>query len=495
MGLMRIGQGEGSQIIQLFGRGVRLRGFDKSLKRSNALNMKTPSHLTELETLQVFGLKADYMDKFKEYLKEEELPTETTIEFTLPTFTKQTWRKKLHIVKPKTGKEFINFPLNLSSDVSSWQEKNTIKLDLFPKLQAVSANGSTLVTANKETVYLQKQNLLFLDYDRLCLELRSFAKAKGWQNLNIEKSTVKELLQQTAWYEMTAPKAVLNSPQNWQSVNFWHEIAMTLLRKYCESFYKEQAKKNAEYEYAELAETDKNFVGEYTVKLVVSENYDDILAKLEELKNWIEKRRRVIEDKQAPPSDIDAIFTNGTWKYQSILALKLEQHLYLPLISLENKDLVKISPVELNKGERKFVEDLYQHIETDTAYFADKEVFLLRNQPRTGIGFIEADNFYPDFILWLIVKGKQFIVFLDPKGLRNLEGLDDTKIAFFKTIKDIEGKIEQDNLTLDYFTLSDTPKREIQWAKKLTEKDFQDNHVLFLDESDYLKTLFAMIEK
>lgn len=496
MGLMRIGQGEGSQIIQLFGRGVRLQGFEKSLKRSNALNMKTPSHLTEIETLQVFGLKADYMDKFKEYLKEEELPTDETVEFILPTFTKQYWKqKKLQIIKPKAGKEFSGIAVSLDEPVSGWQEKNTIKLDLFPKLQAVSGKDSTLVTSSREILSLSKMSLRFLDYDRICLELRSFAHAKGWQNLNINPNAVKELLHNPNWYELTAPKSIFNEPKSWTGVRFWHEIAMTLLRKYSESFYKEQAKKNAEYEFVEIEETDKNFIGEYTVKLVVNENYADILKKLEELKNWIEQRRQIIDEKEIKNKNVDAIFAGGSWKYQNIIALKLEQHLYLPLISLENKELVKISPVELNKGERKFVEDLYKFIETEKDYFADREVFLLRNQARTGIGFIEADNFYPDFILWLIVAGKQFITFLDPKGLRNLEGFDDTKIAFFKTIKEIEAKIIQQDLTLNYFTLSDTPKREIQWAKNIGVEDFKENHILFLDETGYLKTLFAMIEE
>ena len=39
MGLLRIGKGEGPQVIQLFGRGVRLKGKDKSLKRSHALGV------------------------------------------------------------------------------------------------------------------------------------------------------------------------------------------------------------------------------------------------------------------------------------------------------------------------------------------------------------------------------------------------------------------------------------------------------------------------
>ena len=35
MGLMNVGKSEGAQIIQLFGRGVRLKGYDLSLKRSD----------------------------------------------------------------------------------------------------------------------------------------------------------------------------------------------------------------------------------------------------------------------------------------------------------------------------------------------------------------------------------------------------------------------------------------------------------------------------
>ena len=58
-----------------------------------------------------------------------------------------------------------------------------------------------------------------------------------------------------------------------------------------------------------------------------------------------------------------------------------------------------------------------------------------------GIGFFEAWNFYPDFILWLLVNEKQYINFIDPKGLRNRKGIDDPKIAFYKTIKSIENDL------------------------------------------------------
>src|SRR5580704_17731885 len=58
MGLMNVGQTEGSQIIQLFGRGVRLKGFGSSLKRSGKAqlpdDMRRPKHIGVLETLSIF---------------------------------------------------------------------------------------------------------------------------------------------------------------------------------------------------------------------------------------------------------------------------------------------------------------------------------------------------------------------------------------------------------------------------------------------------------
>jgi len=76
MGLMNVGQTEGSQIIQLFGRGVRLKGFDMSLKRSSKTQLpdevKRPKHIGVLETLSIFGIRANYMAQFRDFLEEDD---------------------------------------------------------------------------------------------------------------------------------------------------------------------------------------------------------------------------------------------------------------------------------------------------------------------------------------------------------------------------------------------------------------------------------------
>ena len=76
MGLMNVGKSEGSEIIQLFGRGVRLKGYGMCLKRSSQLDgIPKPEHIGLLETLNIFGIRAQYMQQFKEYLEEEGLPS------------------------------------------------------------------------------------------------------------------------------------------------------------------------------------------------------------------------------------------------------------------------------------------------------------------------------------------------------------------------------------------------------------------------------------
>ena len=87
MGLMNIGRGEGAQIIQLFGRGVRLKGYDMSLKRSIRAALPSevnpPRHIADLETLSISGVRADFMAQFQDYLREEGLPTEGPAVFVL----------------------------------------------------------------------------------------------------------------------------------------------------------------------------------------------------------------------------------------------------------------------------------------------------------------------------------------------------------------------------------------------------------------------------
>ncbi|MCL6546837.1 MAG: hypothetical protein K6T61_16610, partial [Bryobacteraceae bacterium] len=175
------------------------------------------------------------------------------------------------------------------------------------------------------------------------------------------------------------------------------------------------------------------------------------------------------------------------------------RHLYEPLIYVGN-DLIEVKPVVLeNEGERDFVLDLKEFCESDEGkqFLDGKELYLLRNMSRgRGIGFFEAGNFYPDFILWLLAGDRQYVSFIDPKGLRNLEGPEDPKIRFHLTIKDLERQLGDPAVVLNSFIVSSTRVPEVAWWDDgMTKEEFEARNVLFQreDRATYIEKLLGKV--
>jgi hypothetical protein len=134
---------------------------------------------------------------------------------------------------------------------------------------------------------------------------------------------------------------------------------------------------------------------------------------------------------------------------------------------------------------------------SNTALFKDKHIFLLRNLSRgRGIGFFEEATFYPDFILWLKQDARQQIVFIDPKGIRNLGNFNDPKIQLHLKIKDIQVRLAQPHVSLESFIISVTKFADIQRLfgdGQHTQADFTAHHVLF-QQGDYIQQLFSALD-
>jgi Type III restriction enzyme, res subunit len=492
MGLMNIGKTEGSQIIQLFGRGVRLKGYLYSLKRSRRLENKSvivPRNIELLETLNVFGLQADYMEQFKEYLEAEGLPTETLKEIILPVVTLEHWQKKrLKMIRIKEGGEFNRQTASFSSEVpTEFYGKKKIKVDTYPKIQAIDGFKQKVTDGTKNTALFEDYHIAFMNLDEIFLELQAFKNERGWFNFSISKNEIRELLLQKDWYELLMPQSELLTPLSFNNQRRWQETATSLLKNYIESYYK--ANKNeyekSKYEYYELDPQDKNFIDSY--RIIIEESQTEIAAKLEELKTLIESRQ---------------LLTEGKWQFNNLTAIGFNRHLYLPLLACEGKGVVKISPVSLNEGERDFVEDLQNYCERKPDYFKpnERELYLLRNQSRgRGVGFFEAGNFYPDFILWILRQDKQFVSFIDPKGILNLEhGIDNPKIKFHKSVKELEKNLHSTapDIVLNSFIISNTFLNQISWRNSLSKNDFEKNHVFFQkeDKNLYIEKILQRIE-
>ncbi|QYJ17333.1 hypothetical protein Rxycam_03181 [Rubrobacter xylanophilus DSM 9941] len=490
MGLMNVGKNEGSQIIQLFGRGVRLKGLNFSLKRSSQIPYTRhprhieilDRHIEILETLNVFGVSADYMQQFKEHLEEEGLPSNDNIEEIILPVSKTLNGKKLKTIRLKEGVDFrengprpeLDTPNSLCDALA---RKLPVKLDWYPKVSALeSRNGA--VTAVRDAGKLEPRHLAFINLDEVYFDLVRYKNERGWHNLTISKEKVVELLKNPGWYELAIPSEDLEfSPGNLgQQVRTWQEIATSLLKAYCKKYYDTR---RAEFEskylrYQELSEEDDNFLEEYRFQVEASK--EDYIRELRDLKT-------AIESGQMKPV---------SWGALDIFSF--DRHLYRPLVHLKNKD-VSVKPVALNEGERQFVKDLKSYYQTHPDFFEERELYLLRNMSRgRGIGFFEAGNFYPDFILWLLAGDHQYVAFIDPKGITRLRGVEDPKIAFKDTIKEIEERLTDPNVTLSSFIISNTPYDEIAyWG--MSKKDLEDRHVLFQkdDKNTYIEDMLKRI--
>jgi len=482
MGFMNIGRSEGSEIIQLFGRGVRLKGHGMTLKRSSHLEGidRRPDKIHLLETLNIFGIRADYMRQFKEYLEEEGLPgNEERVEFILPV-VKNLNGKKLTSVRIQEGKDFkLHGPKPCLDTPPDRILRHPVSLNWYPKIQARQSKGvaKTEDSAVKHEGKLEERHLAFMNIDAIWFELQHFKNERSWYNLNLDRDCILHLLSppNNEWYKLFIPPEELEFT-HFHRVRRWEEIAVALLKKYADRYYKykKQEWESDFYEYHQLREDDPNFVSEY--RLLINESQDTIVEKIGELKEKIE----------------DGSLTN--WSFGNLHAISFGQHLYQPLLHFKSEH-VDVSPVSLNAGEKEFVTDLRSFYDANPSFFDDQELYLLRNMSRgRGIGFFEAGNFYPDFLLWLLTDDKQYVTFVDPKGILNTEAFTDPKIRFYRTIKELEARLGDPNVILNSFIVSNTYFQQVRWwSEDLSKDEFTKSHVLFQkeDRATYIKRLLT----
>ena len=498
MGLMNIGRGEGSEIIQLFGRGVRLKGFGFSLKRSGHLSeaelggVAKPKYVETLETLNIFGIRADYMKEFEKFLEDEGVDAGkaderfTTIE--LPTIfpTINLEDKKLQYIDFPDGREFkreIKVPL-LGKIGHGYAEKDFVRLDWYPRVQIKQSQASKqLQAAAVEEGKLAAAHLSFMDWEKIYFELQQFKNERSWFNVKLEKSELQGILLKNDWYKLQIPQHEL-AFDNFENVRTWQEIATILLKKYIERrFNFDKSGFIAEKAYTKILDkTHPNFEKAY--KIAIEKSQTAIIEKIEELKIKIQN-----DDFKA-----DFELSKNTNVFEAIY---FGNHLFEPLLWLNSsfKDDIKIEPVQLNKGEKDFVGHLKDFIKENANWLENKELYLLRNKSRKGIGFFEANNFYPDFLLWLIVDGKQYLTFIDPKGLRQSGGFEDPKMKFFQTVKNIEQRLKG-KVVLNSFIISTTPIEAIKhWQDAKDVSSFNERNVYFMNDRNVQDYIKAMLEK
>ncbi|MEM3467777.1 MAG: DEAD/DEAH box helicase family protein [archaeon] len=478
MGLLNIGSGQGPQIIQLFGRGIRLKGKEMSLKRSGE-----NSYIKVLETLNVYGIKADYLNKFLDAIRREEVEFET-IEIPIEPRHKDKW----------------NNLYTLSESEKKFEEEKTLRLEidkhihcivnLLPKVsiyQEEEIGGEQTRTEAKNNKF--PENIVdLLDWQRIWIEIIEFKAQRKYWNLVFDIETLKNILLSERYTLLSFPE--IFDIKYEEDIKRIEDIALLVIKKYFDSFYRKNAKhfETQNLRYCEVKQLPLPFISDgrqgYIVQ--IDKSNKELVEKITNLTKDLEKL--IEEDTETLPR----VYFDGS--------------LYLPLL-LQSEKIDKISPAGLVESEQKFVQGLKKYLEKYREKFRSKELYLLRNNPFSGVGFqLQWAGFYPDFIMWIKKEEKQTIVFIDPKGLEHTKGLNDEKIVFagFKpsdseavTIKEIEQRLNKENVVLESFILSKTAYEKLieGMTSHPDKEEYTKRHVLFLDDEDWQEKLFSILFK
>ena len=519
IGLLNMARTKGAQAIQLFGRGVRLKGYDFGLKRSSSMSIsEAPDDLRILETLNIFGVNADYMEEFKTYLESEGLETgdnDIVAEIDIPVNVKKSTleQNKLKTIGLKDDKSFATHGPKMTLAPPSTLDEDghdatlrRIRLSWYPKIEGLVSEGTEETLKNSARYSagtLRDEHLAFLNFNKLYFDIRQYKAERAYHRMTVTRSALREILDERGWYELEIPPHVLQPTQTFRQVQVWQEIATALLKKYVAQFYKyhQALFEKPRREYQPLTIDDPNFTvspaqsNKQAYRVVLKRSAEKLKSRIETIKAEIELVRN---------GDTTSEYAKAFM--QRFEALNLRYHMFEPLLYLsENvkREDIFVQPKPINDGERQFITDLKEYWEENRDQFDGMALHLLRNRDRVGVGFVEGGNFYPDFIMWLVDGAHQYITFVDPKGIAMLHqnGIEHDKFLLAERIKEVEAELDDPSVTLNSFIVSRTPYADVQsWRdpetrNKLSIDDFNKRNVLFMNDNKmkYIEQMFDRI--
>lgn len=469
MGLMHVGVGEGPEIIQMFGRGVRLKGHSLSLKRHTETDIEPPADskkLSELEKLYIFGLRANYMQTFKDLLEKEGMQIEKT-KLTLPVTWNFARNQGLKLIRLKAGSEYVSSKNRPTLPQPNDYSGTRVLLDQYSQLQSISSStGNSALPTQVNTVKLSNYSS-YIDSERIYSKLVSQKIHKEWHNYVITKQVVEDLLSDDSWYELYMPPDQLKL-RNFADLQKFEDIALNMITHYADNHWRKERQKweHSQTEIIPLDKDDPNVIIEYKLSLNAKET-----VLIEAIKTW---KRDMTKDAYSE------IKLGAFWE---------KCHAYQPLLYKGKDSLISVEPVALDENEASFVKNLADLANKNDPCLQERELYLIRNLTRgRGVSFFDDYSYFPDFIIWLKLGNQQDIIFIDPKGLGRVGTKERKKIDLHTNIKGIEQEVckNDPDLRLHAYVLSVTPPNKIDDGSKSRE-NWKNEGVYFLRDTDSIK--------
>lgn len=463
IGLINLGSSKGNKIIQIFGRGVRIKGLKNNGKRTflnhnedyfKLKNTKEEDKLRKIETLTVFSLKKSYLETFTSAVnKELEIVKKYEIEVN-PSIIK---------LNDNTEVKFEEFrkriPIFKLSKVDIAQRRVSLLANNSFIVQFNQSNNTKEDTVNNFSINLDYRPDRNEDGVDIKGELANFLKDYSvFINLNKLQNIIAEFQEDNALYinanskQITITDALnfineINYKSSIDTTNI--ELVENIAIQVTTDFLKKLKNKvnwyinNSNYQYQELLnQSTEKVKGDFIDKYYILKTIES--TKESRGKTTFKKQKEIDEEVTAFENEIDAIA-------ESLKIDTIGNHIYNPLLrevrnNVDGEKDLKISPDKLNAGEKKFVQDCANYFK-DNKDFKDYEIYLMRNvETLKSIGIYLNDDsqvFYPDFILWMIKENTIYINFIDPKGQMGIQ--DATKLLDNEKVK-IADKRSNDTL-------------------------------------------------
>lgn len=243
--LLRLGQGEGSLIIQMFGRVVRFAGVGGDGKRLD----KPPAELAPLQTAYVFGLKSGYLDTFLQNLIDNGVPDLQRISCDVRKHTPPVLRA-VRAIAPD-ARDF-----QVSAIGSGWLTGiNKATVSLTASIATSRLRDGTVAvlqgTVGKDITADFRRWAVLLDRDRVYRDLVDWKRAKRWWNFAFDRPAIDGALASDK-YEILGLAGMLDVRDAADLVRL-HRLAVSVVRQLFESAYRKQESRKSRYAWIDAS--------------------------------------------------------------------------------------------------------------------------------------------------------------------------------------------------------------------------------------------------
>lgn len=460
---INIGRGSDARkfVLQAIGRGVRIEPLPNKRKRalflynnreieSNLYN-KIKDNIDFLETLFIFGTKADNLKEVIETLKQEK--------------GDEVLLGDLFEINPDVKDKDLFIPVYKTSDHLLVEEKDIVK---FP--------------IHKDD-YESVKNYFNYIGDKVALvkfdcNIKTLSKIKDGFNGDRDKYF---LIEDTG-IKVGKPELLLRYIFN----HFSNRV------KELETF-KKLEEEIIHFKRIIISKERLNSLREKIEKVKKSKDKETIK---QELKQRFEEKKITLDEYTLQIESISNIDreTEVTYSPNEKLKIKyLANHYYLPIALSESEQADFIQHIIKTKSEVNFINELEDYLgradnlfkHFDWWYFSKvdetlDEVYIPYYQPKTN----RIEKFKPDFIFWL-KKDKQYtILFVDPKGTEHADGY--RKIDGYSRIFENGEQKQSKNFSYNEFTINTKlllkPRQGIAEVLKNYKQYWFDNFVDFAEK-------------